>query len=263
MSKFDVLILDVESYLYQACTACKRLQSVDERKEVYMEVYDVRLGIDYIQGVLKRFQEQFWCSNIVLVIGDKNSNFRKHINPSYKSHRTAKPLMYDILLNWIVDNLHVVSLPNLEADDICRVIYEDNENFKGDKLIITIDKDFYSFPCTLYRDNPKDSEIVTVSEEDARQNEFVQIIMGDKTDGYSGIPNYGEKKARNFVTPSTTWEDIVGIYKAEGSTEQEAIMNYNMAHIIGFNEYDLQSHNVKVKEAKDGRNKTITCTGAV
>ena len=72
--------------------------------------------------------------------------------------------------------------------------------------------------------------------------------MGDKTDGYSGIPNYGEKTARSFVNPSTTWQDIVDLYKAKGRTEEDAIMNYNMAHIIGLDNYDLCGNIVKVKE---------------
>ena len=248
MNKFNTIIIDVESYLYQACTACKDLRQTDKQGYEYTEVYDLRLGKDYLDKVINNFRDKFMANNVILVIGDKNSNFRKEINPLYKAYRGAKPLMYDLLLKMVIDSYHVVTLPHLEADDTCRIIYEDNETFKGTKLIITIDKDFYSFPCTLYRDNPKDNTVVTVTEEDARQNEFVQVIMGDKTDGYSGIPNYGEKTARGFVNPSTTWQDIVDLYKAKGCTEEDAIMNYNMAHIIGLDNYDLCGNIVKVKE---------------
>jgi DNA polymerase I len=245
MSKFDLLILDVESYLYQACTACKTLHQVSE--DIYAEVYNIKLGIQYIQDIVDKFKDKFMSRSIVLVIGDKNNNFRKGINPSYKAHRGSKPLMYDMILKWAIDNMEVISLPHLEADDICRIIFEDNDNFKGEKLIVTIDKDFYSVPCNLYRDNPKDNKIVTVTQEDAIVNEYVQVIMGDKTDGYSGIPNFGEKKARAFVTVETKWEDIVKLYIDNGLTEQDAILNYNMAHIVGYSDYNWLDKKVITK----------------
>ena len=152
--------------------------------------------------------------------------------------------MYEYLLPMVINKYNVISLPELEADDTCRIIFEDNKNFAGEKIIVTIDKDFYSVPCNLYRDNPKDRTIVKVSEEDARINEFIQVIMGDKTDGYCGIPNYGEVKARKFVTKDTTIEDIIKLYEDNGLKEEDAILNYNMAHILSINEYDLEGQRV-------------------
>lgn len=242
MAKFEWIIIDIESYLYQACTACKtleRIRDVTDRTSRFHEIYDLHLGLEYLDSIVERFQAEFNCRDIVMVIGDKGNNFRKDLNPSYKAHRPAKPLMYDYLLPVVINKYNVISLPSLEADDTCRIIFEDNKNFKGEKIIVTIDKDFYSVPCNLYRDNPKDRTIVKVSEEDARINEFIQVIMGDKTDGYSGIPNYGEAKARKFVTKDTTFDDVIKLYEENGLTKEEALLNYNMAHIVGIDGYDL------------------------
>jgi len=259
MSKFDTLIIDIESYVYQACTSCKTIVPMEKgEKNKFVEIYDLRLGQEYINNIIQQFKDKFICGSVVLVIGDKNNNFRKGLNPMYKSARGSKPLMYDKLIDWMVGEHNVVSLPTLEADDICRIVYEDDDNFKGEKLIITIDKDFYSVPCNLYRDNPKDRVVVQVTDTDARLNEFVQVVMGDKTDGYSGIPNFGEKKARDFITLTTTWEDIVKLYIANKTTEEEAIMNYNMAHIVGKDDYDIKTYKVKPRtlpkaEAKEDK----------
>ena len=143
MSKFDLLIIDAESYVYQACTACKTLVPMEKGdKNRFVEIYDLRLGQEYINNIIQQFKDKFVCNNVALIIGDKNNNFRKQLNPVYKSSRGSKPLMYDGLIDWMVDNHNVISLPTLEADDICRIVFEDDENFKGEKLIITIDKDF-------------------------------------------------------------------------------------------------------------------------
>ena len=250
MVKFNYAIIDIESYLHNACIACKTLQALPNQVGVYTEVYDLKLGIDYIDKIINGFLDQLQARQEVLVIGDKD-NFRKELNPLYKSHRGAKPLMYDMMVDYIIGKYKVISLKNLEADDTIRIIYEDDANFKGEKIIVTIDKDFYSVPCTLYRDNIKDREVVTVTEEDARVNEYVQVIMGDKTDGYVGIPNYGEAKARRFVTSSTTWDDIVQLYKDNGLTEDDANINYNMAHIVGFRDYNMLAGNVNIKKGRD------------
>lgn len=243
MGRFDYVIVDIESYLHKACGACKVLQPVDKDGFCYAEMHDVRKGMDYIDQLLNGFKEKFWSNSFILVVGDKD-NFRKKLNPSYKAHRGSKPLMYDILLDYIVTKYKVIALPNVEADDTARIIFEDDINFKGEKLIVTVDKDFFSVPCNLFRDNPKNREVVTVSEEDARINEYIQIIMGDKTDGYSGVPLYGEAKAKAFVTPDTTFKDIVQLYIDNGLTEEDAIMNYNMAHIVGYKDYDFMKNDV-------------------
>jgi 5'-3' exonuclease len=209
-------------------------------KDVYVEAHDLSMGIAYIDKVLLGFKEQFDARQLVLVLGDPNNNYRKGLNKLYKSHRSSKPLMYDMVLKHLVDNYTTVMLPNLEADDVARIIYEDDDTYKGNKIIVTIDKDFYSVPCTLYRDNIKDREIVTVSDVDARVNEYVQVIMGDKTDGYSGIPMYGEAKARAFVTEDTTLEDIKQLYLDNKCTEDDFVLNYNMAHILGFKDYNFR-----------------------
>lgn len=245
MAKFDYVIVDIESYIYQACGACVTLTQVDKEGFIYTEAYDIRKGIDFIECLIEKFKDMFSSRNIILVIGDRKKNFRKEINPSYKSHRKGKPLMYDMLLDFIIDKYTVVSLPTLEADDVARIIFEDDNYYKGEKIIVTIDKDFFSVPCNLYRDNPANREIVKVSKEDALINELVQVIMGDKTDGYSGLADYGEAKAKRFVNRETNLDDVIKLYEENGSTREEALMNYRMAHIVGYNEYDFKNNKVK------------------
>lgn len=247
--KFDTIILDVESYLYRACTACKILHQ--ESEFVFVEKYNIGKGIDYLVGVIEGFKNKFSSNNIVIVLGDKDNNFRKEINHKYKSHRGAKPLMYDMIVDWMCNKYEVITLPTLEADDTCRIVYEDNNTWKGSKVIVTIDKDFYTVPCNLYRDNIKDNKVVTITEEDARINLYRQILTGDKTDGYDGIKGIGPKQAEKLITKDTTIEELKQIFLDNNLTEKDFNINYLMAKIASFNEYDFIKHSVK-KEVVNG-----------
>ena len=108
MSKFNYVIIDIESYLYNACVACKTLQELQNQVGVYAEVFDLKLGIDYIDRIVNGFLEQLEAREAILVIGS-DTNFRKDINPSYKAHRTSKPLMYDMMVDYIVKKYKVIS----------------------------------------------------------------------------------------------------------------------------------------------------------
>lgn len=237
-SKFDYIILDVESYIHKACGVCETV--IQDKKDPYIfyPCHDAKIGISYIKTVADSLRNNLVCDQIIFVIGGEN-NFRKNLNPIYKSHRGRKPVMYEPLLDWLVKNNHVISLPNLEADDSCRIIFEDDKTFNGNKVIVSIDKDFYSVPCTFYRDLEGYREIQETTKEVANMNLYKQILMGDKADGYQGIKGMGEKTVAKLVTPDTTLEDVKNIFLSNGLTEHEFKLNANMAYIIGLDNYNL------------------------
>lgn len=248
MSSFDYLILDIESYLIKACTVCKTLVELSnpDDKGVYVEALDIKKGKSYLNDIIDGFKEELDASNVLIVVGDSN-NFRKKINPNYKHNRKSKPVIYDMLFDWLTKKYKVIFLEGLEADDTCRVIYEDDENFKGRKVIVSVDKDFYSVPCTFYRDNPADRRVVTVSKEDARVNLFVQVLMGDKTDGYEGCRNIGPVTARSLVNTETTIDDMIKIYKDNDMEVEDFERNLFMANIVGLRNYSLITNSIEFK----------------
>ena len=109
-----LLVVDVESYIFRACTACKTLIQDNKNKFIYTESYDLRKGMDYIANFIEDLKARFLTNEVILVVGDQN-NWRKQYCPDYKANRKdkEKPLMYDIILNEIYNNYEVVSLPNL------------------------------------------------------------------------------------------------------------------------------------------------------
>ena len=247
-----LIILDIESYLYKASIACR--ECVEVKEFIYQEQYDLRKGIDYIDGTVKRLKNKLKAQDVVMVIGDGEKNFRKELYPQYKGNRTQpKPLMYELVLDYIVSKYNVVTLPTLEADDVARIIYEDKKNFPyTEKVIVSIDKDFYTIPDVNFLRDLKDDAIVEfIPKANAEYNLMEQVIMGDATDGYSGIPGYGVSKTRKFLNEKErSWVDVLELYQANGLSGEDYVANKYCAKLVGLENYDLEKGKV-ILNAKD------------
>lgn len=239
-----LLIIDFDTYIFLAITASKELMQVSEFG--YVEGYNIQKGMNFLKDTIQRLKEVLNASDYVLVVGDKN-NFRKMLYPSYKSNRPERPEIWYKVMEQVNLRYQLESLPNLEADDTCRIMYEDTNFFPShEKVIVSVDKDFYSVPCKLYRDlhNKIDKKIETISVEDARKHLIKQIIMGDKTDGYNGIPGYGEVKTNKFITDETTVDDIKQLYLDNGLTLDDYNRNRICATIVNILSYDFNTGKV-------------------
>ena len=240
-----LLVVDVESYIYRACTACKTLVQDAREPYIYKEAYDLRKGMDYIANFIEDLKARFLTNDVILVVGDQN-NWRKQYHPDYKANRKdkEKPVMYDIILNELYSNYEIVSLPNLEADDTCRIIYEDNQNYNTRKLLVSIDKDFHSFPCELY-DPLHDKEFV-INQAEADYNLMKQIIMGDKADNIQGLEGYGEVKTAKFLDSEPhTLDDVKELFREKGQLEDFKV-NLNLVSMVSINRYNFNTGEVKV-----------------
>lgn len=239
-----LLIVDIESYIHKSLTACKFLHEIS--KGIYAEAYDTNKAIKFLEDNLDRLMDTLQANNCELVIGDTH-NFRKDINPNYKANRPSKPPIYEIVLGVVNRKFNPISLKNLEADDTCRILYEDNSFYPNtDKIIVSIDKDFFSVPCKFYRDLPNNN-LVDIDLDTAQYNLYKQIIMGDTSDNYKGIPGYGEVKASKFLEFSKDEKEIIKLFEDNGLTRDDYIMNYNMAHLVSINEYNFNTGGVNVR----------------
>ena len=240
-----LLVVDIESYIYRACTACKTLVNIEGyNPDIFVEAYDLQKGLKFIDEFIEDLKARFLTNDVVLVVGDRN-NWRKEYHPDYKANRKdkEKPPMYDIVLNKLFDKYEVVSLPNLEADDTCRIIYEDNKNYATRKILVSIDKDFHSFPCELY--DPLHDKQFVINEQEAEYNLMKQIIMGDKADNIQGLEGYGEVKATKFLDSEPhTLDDVKELFKEKGQLEDFKI-NLNLVSMVSIDRYNFNTGKVK------------------
>ena len=137
--------------------------------------------------------------HVVVALSSK-TNFRKKIYPLYKYSRrnNRKPLTYSPLLDFIRKEYTTYEKKYLEGDDVLGILAT-SDIVKGDKVILTKDKDLRTIPSTIWFMQGDDYE--TISEEDADYNHMVQTLMGDTTDGYSGCPTIGKVTANRLLKP--------------------------------------------------------------
>lgn len=238
-----LLIIDIESYIYKACSCCRELAEVS--LFVYQELFKLENGIDYIDKTIKDLSSTLKADDIVLVLGHE-TNFRKTVNPDYKGNRTNKPLLYPLLREYVEQKYPCECLIGLEADDTARIINEDKVTYDfGEKIIVSIDKDFYSIPCKFYRDLPDYRTVIEVSKEQANYNLMKQVIMGDSADNYSGIPGWGKAKTTRWLNEKPrNWSDVLKLYQENGLSGSDYAMNKTMAELVGYYQYDFEKGEV-------------------
>ena len=188
------------------------------------------------------------ADDYVVALTDKN-NFRKDILPTYKSNRNAKrkPLVLKAMRQHIMDKHNGVMWKNLEADDVMGIMA--TEPTEEDRVLVSIDKDMRTIPCTLSNDG---STTTQIPHRLADYNFMLQVLTGDKVDGYDGIDGVGIKTAEKLIQKYTNvalldlWKIVKGIYKDKGYTEKEALQQARVAHILRHGEYNKKTGKVKL-----------------
>lgn len=167
-----------------------------------------------------------------------NHNFRIDYVDDYKQHRkdSRPPAGLQELWNHIFSIEEMCSLPvhvyvvnGAEADDtVCYLKRTQPDNV----VIAALDKDvLYQSVGTHYNYGKK--EFVTVTELEAKKYLYFQMIAGDPSDGYKGVPGVGKVGANKALAPLTTdkqmWDATLALYKQKKLGLGEALQTGIMA----------------------------------
>ena len=170
---------------------------------------------------------------IILFFSD-SINFRKKLSPDYKGHRNRKkPCGYKRVINELKKTHKVIIMPGLEADDGMGIYSTKNPG----ATICSPDKDMRQIPGKLYdMENFQD-----ISETDGAKWHLIQSCSGDQTDGYSGCPGIGVKRATTiFENKGYSWETVVEMFTDKNLTEEDALLNARLARILTADDYDFK-----------------------
>jgi DNA polymerase-1 len=229
--------------------------------------------------------EGIQADKIIIALTDPD-NFRKRIMPSYKSNRTGKrkPVVYAAMREYIEEKYTTFQRPGLEGDDVLGILSTHPNLVDGEKIIVSIDKDFHTIPGKLLNDRRArkrvDEEgvaytdcIEEITVDMADHYHLLQTLTGDVTDGYPGCPGVGAVRAaalleggkvleREVVTISrgprkgeqeerwepgrdgTPWEIIVSAYASAGLSEEVALQNARVARICRYTDYNYETKKV-------------------
>lgn len=180
--------------------------------------------------------------HVVVCLSD-TKNFRKMIDPSYKANRTdvRKPMILGSIKEYLTQNYTTYVRPNLEADDVLGILATHPTIIKGEKVVVSIDKDLKTIPGLHASMKHTEDGVFSVSLEDADRWHLYQTLVGDTTDGYPGCPGVGPKKAEKLLEgDNATWATVVEAFDKAGLSELVALTQARLARILRHTDYDFK-----------------------
>jgi DNA polymerase-1 len=237
-----IALIDGDVVAYRACMA------VEEATEWEPGYWTWHCDETAVKRVVKEEIDRYMAKleaeafRICLTTPTDQPNWRMSVLPTYKRQRAnvRKPLVLKPVRQWLLDKWSAVMRPTLEGDDILG-IFATWPGIKGEKIIVSIDKDMKTIPGLYLR--TLDDDVVEISEDEADYFHMYQTLMGDATDGYSGLPGVGPKKAEAILEGATEgdrWSRVVAAYEKKGLGEEEALTQARVARILRACDYDFK-----------------------
>lgn len=256
----DILLIDGDEYLFKACVAVEREIRWDEQNHVLYanenEAYD-----NFIRMV-RQTEERLDAGQSILCFGGQRPYFREDLWEGYKAGRSPrKPLCYAELRVRLDKEFPCKSYPHIEADDCLGILGTkpsgiDHGFAPGPRMIMcSQDKDMLTVPGWHYKNS--DAMAVWVPKEVARDNHYLQTLVGDRTDNYPGCPGLGEARAAEWlskgvgergkgpfkcpVTPSFSWERVEEAFEYAKLTPSDALLQGRLARILQWSDWDYEN----------------------
>lgn len=253
------LLIDADIIAYQ-CTASNE-ENIDWGDGVVSHLADFEAAKRAAREQIEFLVSKLDADDPIVCLSDDLRSFRKEdVYPPYKENRksTTRPEhLYD-LKEWLGETYTTALRPRMEADDVMGIL--STEPHKGDRIIVSADKDMQTIPGLLFNPNKPELKVRSISPEEAERFMLWQAICGDQTDGYPGCPGAGPVEAdrllgfegwRSYAHTlksgprkgqeevrwyrdefRSRWAAIVSAYEKAGLDEQAAVVQVNCARIL-------------------------------
>lgn len=236
MSK--VLLIDCDFLFYKF--AHRNEYDIEWDTDVVSHFTQPEVAKAEADGFIYGLVEKLKCETYILCMSDDNRNFRYKVLPTYKHNRddSKRPELWLTIKTHLKESHPFLIMDTLEADDVLGILgSKDPEKY----IVASLDKDLRTIPCTLFNWD-KDTKPKRISEEDADRWFYTQVLMGDATDGYTGIPGVGIKKAEKILDQAMiddvpVWEAIKTAYESKGLSEEDALQQARVARILRCSDY--------------------------
>lgn len=225
------LLIDADFIVYKSCAGAE--DEIDWGNDVITVVSKFSEAYSNVTRELNNIKNTFmWDMPEMVLFFSDSKNFRKKIYPDYKGHRNRKkPCGYQRVIKELNNEYQVIRMPELEADDAMGIYATAN---KGN-IICSPDKDMKQIPGKVF----DLKEVIDITPEEGMQWHYIQTLAGDQTDGYSGVPGIGVKRAvALFEEHGYTWDTVVQAFADKDLDENVALMNARLAKILTYTDYD-------------------------
>ena len=232
------LLIDADFIVYKCCAACET--EIDYGEDVIFVTSNFSDAYSAVKREIDQIKAQFGTFWSPILFFSDSKNFRKKISPDYKGHRNRKkPCGYKRVIRNLKIEYDVCIMPELEADDAMGIYATQVTG----NIIVSPDKDMRQIPGKLY--NLEDTR--TITPEEGAKWHLIQTLAGDQTDGYSGVPGIGVKRAETlFNKEGYNWSTVVKAFEDKGLTEDDALLNARLARILTVEDYDSKRKEPKL-----------------
>jgi len=226
------LLIDADFIVYKSCAAAET--EIDWGDDTILVTSRFSDAYNATKRELTKLKNKFGSFTSMILFFSDSTNFRKKILPDYKGHRNRKkPCGYKRVINALKEEYEVILMPTLEADDSMGIYATNNPG----NIIVSPDKDMKQIPGELYNME----ETFTVNKEDGAKWHLIQSLSGDQTDGYSGVPGIGVKRAEAlFEEKGYSWKTVVKAFEDRDLSEEDALVNARLARILTKDDYDFK-----------------------
>ena len=224
------LLIDADFIVYKCCAACET--EIDYGEDVIFVTSNFSDAYKAVTNEISKITKEFGDFATPILFFSDSNNFRKKISPDYKGHRNRKkPCGYKRVIRNLRIQYEVIVMKSLEADDAMGIYATAHPG----NIIVSPDKDMRQIPGKLY--NLEDT--TTITPEEGAKWHLIQTLAGDQTDGYSGVPGIGVKRATTlFEKEGYSWATVVKAFEDKGLTEDDALCNARLARILTNEDYD-------------------------
>lgn len=163
------------------------------------------------------------------------TSFRREWWPDYKAQRRDKPRPRHLsaVMAYIKTMPNVVYHNSWEADDVIGFLHTMPHG--QETIVVTVDKDLDQLPGLHC--NPDKEIRYVVSEDDADLYRWLQILTGDPTDNYPGIPRVGPVKAHKILEDVETGDResvVTEAYASKGLDQDYLFKMIQCATILSY-----------------------------
>ena len=227
-----MLLIDSDFLAYKAAQACEI--GIDFGEDVIIAQSQFSDVLRVFHNELNKVTKAMMEDDFILYFSS-TENFRKKIYPDYKGHRMKrKPLGYKRLVNYCRKNHNFKLIEGLEADDTIGI--EATRFADPHNIIVSPDKDMRQIPSTLW---DMKNDVVEITKDDGDRWHLIQSLSGDPTDGYSGCPGIGVKRATELLDKNENkWEAVCKAYRDRGLSDDDALLNARLAKILQKEDFD-------------------------
>lgn len=241
------LLIDADIIAYKI--AAREEQAVEWDRDRWTVSGDMAEARVAAATYLEKLREELEADSLILALSD-DTNFRKRIFPGYKANRAPerKPVLLAPLKEWLAKAYPSYRRPELEGDDVLGILLTSPHIVKGEKILVSLDKDMKTLPGL--HAHMEERDIFEVSPREADYRHMLQTLTGDRTDGYAGCPGVGPAKAEKLLAGgegvAEWWPIVLKAYEKAKLGPEHALLQARLARILRHTDYDFKRREAKL-----------------